>query len=1102
MTSTRALVWFAGLTLWGGCPGPSGMDAGAGGGAAAGGAAGGTVIGGGASGGAPAGGGTALDGGADAGVPLIEVAEQLVDFATVDCGSTPAEKPVTLRNAGTAPLPWVASLEGPQAASFSLSGPSSGTIAPGSSAQVRLRFVHRPGSVGLRQGLLRIESADPSRTPTVSLRAETRGPFFNTIDRVDFGSWPPGTPITTSVPLFNTGTVTATVTISGLGGEFVTADGGSSLAITLPAGTTSPLLVPLTFRAQRPGRVELSAQVSSSVPSCGEPFGPLSLGGEGTTGAVTGLADLDFGDTGCGEQAAPRPVRVTNSGSASFQVLTATLSRGAASPYSLTGFTPGVTVTPGATVEFTVTPRALPAQVELPGDFSDVLELTTSVPGDQPHLVRLTQSARGAVFVWDSPAVNLESSVGRLVGDVVSLRNIGNVDVDLDATVGAPFELRQGSSGPARTFTVNLLSTQEGRFSSAVTLSNPRGPLCAPLPPPLRVEGRTSALGLRVLDQRVTLQHACGQPATGSAGTLRVSNDDAGPVTVTARFVTSPGPFVVERDGMPAEGLPHSLRPGEVLWLTTRLRTPVTVPAEDLLLLTTDRPGDGARVVPVSVLPRGAAVRVASPGVVVAGTPASLVVSNDGSVEALVRLSVAPASFAVDPTVTVPPGQQRTVQLRYRGAGMTQGTVTATVDDLSCLRPASVTVTGVALSSSLVLSRTNLDFGLVPCGAGPSTSQTVTLTNVGAAAANWAVNGAPQKFELRPLNGTLGPGQSVELSVTHRGFVEGDSVFVQRDEVRIGTPGDEVPLVLTAQSARALPVEVGLPPAARATVPGTGSSRLRYVNTGTVPGTLRVTTSTAELSGGSVTLLPGEARSLPLLFAPADAGTSLATVTVTPERTCGAPVPPVSVRLEAFEQPVLTSSHPAFDFGRVACGSGSSTSTTVVLRNPGPAPVAFTATLTSDAGVGLVPGSGSIPPRGSLTLQVTLPSLGGAPTITPLPPTDVLVSTALQTLVLPVDVSGRGADLRASVAAGAGDTRLVGLSNHGNVGATVAVSVAPLDGGTVQATVSPALVTLEPLTTSSVSVSRSSGSGALEVRLTPVAGQGEVCSAASVIVLF
>jgi len=95
--------------------------------------------------------------------PLVD-GNATIAFNSLTLGASSEPKTFVLRNSGTAPLTGIAAtLDGANAADFTITGPASSSIAAGASATFTVSF--KPGAAGARAAILRVASNDSDENP-------------------------------------------------------------------------------------------------------------------------------------------------------------------------------------------------------------------------------------------------------------------------------------------------------------------------------------------------------------------------------------------------------------------------------------------------------------------------------------------------------------------------------------------------------------------------------------------------------------------------------------------------------------------------------------------------------------------------------------------------------------------------------------------------------------------------------------------------------------------------------------------------------------------------------------------------------------------------
>lgn len=420
------------------------------------------------------GGGSALD----LPSPSAAVEPAYVELGAQRCGA-PSTAAVALTNDRTAnPLVWSASATAP----FVLQGATSGSLTSHATASIGVTATVASVPGVPVTGSLRISTNDPRRPLIdVPLSVTPTGAMLRLPVTPDLGD----IPITASSPPV----------------PIVIANDGDA-AIDLELGApTDPAFVALTpsihvepgsnatasFRFQPTTTGVHSAIVPLIVKSgalC-QPPQALTLKGKGTLGVVlTSPGTLDFGLVDCGTQATPQVVHVENMGDGSFD-FSAKLAVGTA--YSASPTT--ATVAPGATVDVTVTPVAVPAvSAVTPNLYGDTLTITTNAAGDQPHLVDLRETAHGAILAYPTTLAAGRALIDGVKTVSLAVTNTGNAPATVSgSSTGGVFTLPSVSIPKSGVSTPTNVEVRPDPASIAVddtralSIAN-TGPTCSALP--------------------------------------------------------------------------------------------------------------------------------------------------------------------------------------------------------------------------------------------------------------------------------------------------------------------------------------------------------------------------------------------------------------------------------------------------------------------------------------------------------------------------------------------------------------------------------------------------------------------------------------------
>lgn len=673
---------------------------------------------------------------------VASVTATKVDFGNADCGgAAPANQTVTIKNTGTAPLMVTASVSGSSA--FSIVGMPTLTVAPGASGTVTVAATAVPASAAAGaavQGTLTLATNDPANASIKVALSET--PHGATLvwgtpasGALDFGQQSLSFLATQALVLKNTGNADVTVKWDpspdaqfGVTPGSGTAPAGGSiaaLAASYTPSTAGKSNATLTFK-------------TSGAALCGTNATNLAVKGEGIVGAVAVSGDLDFGANQCGgAAAAAQTITIKNTGAGDF-TYTATPGSTFYSLDKVTG-----TVKAGTTETITVTPAPIPfPSTVTPGAYNDTITITTAgIPGDQPHLVNVTQSASGAVVSFDKTGINFPNvAVNSTTSSGFNVKNDGTIAIDVTLAVDNPtFGVQPAvattvgaaaqQAGTA-SFTPTDNSQQTGNLSVTADLSK----LCQPLPAPIALKGQGLNGGV-VLDTNTVDfgQVACGSTAT--AKTVNVSNNgnapydwsylyngpDAAQFTVTCASAAAAG--------CPAGATNGTLAPGENAQITV---TPTAVSKTNgtnalsaNIHITSTVIGDTGHDVTVTETPLGAVLKWGAAvafGNVPVGKNATqnATLTNSGNAPANVTYAIAgDAQYTAPASGTAALGDNaEPVKFTVTKAGATAATTlgVTTSDPICATLPSNLPITGTGTIGGFSGSPGSFDFGLVNCG--------------------------------------------------------------------------------------------------------------------------------------------------------------------------------------------------------------------------------------------------------------------------------------------------------------------------------------------------------------------------------------------------
>jgi hypothetical protein len=436
------------------------------------------------------------DAGVQAGVPMLQLSSDSVDFGTAACGGAPpAPVSLSVTNPGTAPLEWSAALSA--TAQFKVDGPSNGVVPPGSSFQLQLSSVSVPGAdapAATRQALLTIASNDPAR-PSVDLAVQiaSTGGALDVVPQVlSFGESPvTAAALDIDVLLRNTGNESVTVELSQPSNpQYSLTWTGAPAPVTLAPGESVPGLVG-KYTPTATGTTTATAAIVVKGVTCGTVLSGLTLSGTGSASkASVQPALLDFGLVACGTAAASKPVTIGNVGVTPFD-FSAALVKGANSAFTLSAA--AGTIPPTSSTILNVIPKAISTTAGL-GDnlYGDTLGISTTAAGDSPHAVALRMTPQGVVLVSNKTEIHFGNVAGNGSKSLTfTLTNQGNQTAAVTLTKsGAPaFSVKPTSAnigaGAALVATVTCAPTaSSGQRTGAITIAT-SSPQCKPLPAPI-----------------------------------------------------------------------------------------------------------------------------------------------------------------------------------------------------------------------------------------------------------------------------------------------------------------------------------------------------------------------------------------------------------------------------------------------------------------------------------------------------------------------------------------------------------------------------------------------------------------------------------------
>lgn len=480
----------------------------------------------------------------------IELSETVLDWGFVECGKTAAPKTYRVKNAGGQAISYTLSVEG---SAFSIEGTKSGSLEPGAETVVSVLASVEGGAARVPfEGALLVDSPGAARPNVrIPLKITPDGAVLKVTPAVvAFGEVNVGqlaTPI--EVEIENTGFVPVDVSFQvPTGDELGLA--WTNVPSAIPLGATVKKTLSATFAPKSEGVKTFESAITVVGPVCGAAPKKLKLEGTGVVKPVTvGPSPLDFGTVDCGTQALSKKVTITNDNAFSIS-WTAALTQGASSPFTVTPVSGAVA--PGATLDVTVAPKSMTApRVLTTNAYGDTLTITTDAAGDQPHVVDLQQSARGAILSRTVNSVFGAQTVGTTTNRTLTISNTGNAAGSVRMAVAAPFTVSPATptalaipAGQSANGTLSYTPTAASSSSSNVTYTVV-GPHCGVALAQSPVTGNGVIPDYSATGAFTAFSVQCG--ATPAGQTITVRNDATAlgqllvtQITTTGKFTVSP----------------------------------------------------------------------------------------------------------------------------------------------------------------------------------------------------------------------------------------------------------------------------------------------------------------------------------------------------------------------------------------------------------------------------------------------------------------------------------------------------------------------------------------------------------------------------------
>lgn len=407
----------------------------------------------------------ALSGTGTASQPQLTISPANVAFGSVNVGSN-SQQTITLSNPGTGTLTITAASA--SGTGFSMSGltlPAS--INAGGNTTFTATFA--PTASGSASGSISITSNAPGSPATIPLTGTgTQASLTANPSTYNFGSVLVGNNATEVITLTNSGTASVTISAASASGTGFSMT-GLTVPVTINAGGNT------TFTAQfaptTAGSATGSVSISSNAP--GSPLA-ISLNGTGTQPQISASpTSVSFGSVTDGNTNTT-PVKITNGGTASLTISSATVT---GAGFSTTGLTTPVTITAGQNISFNVVFSPTTS-----GAVSGSLSLASNAPSS-PLSIPLSGTGVAATLSLTanpSTVTFANTNVGSNTTQNVTLTNSGNSNVTISGvtTTGSGFSASGVTSGTTLTpnqsvtLTVTFTPTTAGAASGSVSVAS------------------------------------------------------------------------------------------------------------------------------------------------------------------------------------------------------------------------------------------------------------------------------------------------------------------------------------------------------------------------------------------------------------------------------------------------------------------------------------------------------------------------------------------------------------------------------------------------------------------------------------------------------
>ena len=871
----------------------------------------------------------------------------------------------TLGNSGSAALGVSGfTLGGNDPADFSLAPLAGATVAPAGQALWTVTF--KPSRIGAEDALLTFQTDAGSHACT--LQGTGQGATAGVSPQsLAFGDQRKGTTSSAqAVTLTNSGNVALTISSAATSGPFAATGGAASIAAGGSATWSVTFAPPATGAAT--GALTLVTSAGTRT---------VALGGNGIFPAASiAPSSLGFGAQRIGAASAPLTVAVTNSGTDTLALGTASLSGANGADFSVSPLS-SAPLAPGASATFAVTftpaaGGARSASLDFTGADVGALHVPLSGSGIAPSAA----VSPGSLAFGD---VALGATSTALT---VTLSNGGTAPLHVSGfTLGgsAAFSVTPSSQavtlppGASQDWSVRYTPAADAQETATLTFQTDAGS------PAVSVSGH-GRTGVLVASAALLDFGPQRKDTVSAAQAITLSNSGDAPIVVSG-YALAAGPFSVSPAATPIT----LLAGGSATWQVTFAPLATGLAQAQLTFATDHGPQavalQGTGTFPLlSVAPLSLAFgdqRASTPS-----QPRNVTLTNTGTDPLHLGAPSIGAGFSVQPAsaVTLPAGVSATYAVTFAPAAA--GSASSSLTFSSDVGPVTVPVAGRGTVPGASLSATALAFGDQRVGTS-SASSSFTLTSTGTDAlhlSGYALSGAAA-FTVSPGSAaaTLLPGDSLTFAAVFAPTAPG----AQAATVTLHTDTGDLLVSLggTGRIGTADPSATSLIFAGQRAGTTSAAQALSIANHGnlslSVAGwTLSPASAPFSISpSGPSVVTPGAAAAYQVSFAPAAAGPASATLTFVTD------VGAVSVALSGaglFPAAALTPSSLFFGGQRVGRASAP---LSAVITNTGTDTLAVSAPATT-GDFAVTPSSAvSLGAGAAATWQVTFtPAASGART--------------------------------------------------------------------------------------------------------------------------